>query len=136
MYKGEKFNSISHLIGAVLACAGVAFLLVVAIDKGDVYKIVGFSIYGAMMVALYAISTIYHSTKGKLKDFFRQMDYLSIYLMIAGSYTPFTLITLRGVWGWTLFTVIWALAILGIVQEVLLGKKTRKLSIFIYLLMG
>ena len=136
MYKGEKFNSISHLIGALLACAGVSFLLASAIDKSDLFKIVAFSIYGAMMVALYAISTIYHSSKGELKNFFRQMDYISIYLMIAGSYTPITLIILKGAWGWTLFGIIWLLAVIGIVQEILLGKKTRKYSIFIYLLMG
>ncbi len=136
MYKGEKFNSISHLIGALLACAGVSFLLASAIDKSDLFKIVAFSIYGAVMVALYAISTIYHSSKGELKNFFRQMDYISIYLMIAGSYTPITLIILKGAWGWTLFGIIWLLAVIGIVQEVLLGKKTRKYSIFIYLLMG
>lgn len=136
MYHGEKFNSITHLIGALLACAGVSFLLVVAIDKSDLVKIIGFSVYGAMMVALYAISTIYHSTKGEVKLFFRQMDYISIYLMIAGSYTPITLIVLNGVWGWTLFTIIWLLAVIGIVQEIILGKKTRKYSIFIYLLMG
>lgn len=136
MYHGEKFNSISHLIGALLACAGVSFLLASAIDKGDLYKIVAFSVYGGMMVALYAISTIYHSTKGKLKDFFRQMDYISIYLMIAGSYTPIALVVLNGTWGWTLFVIIWALALVGIIQEIILGKKTRKFSIFIYLLMG
>lgn len=137
MYHGEKFNSISHLIGALLACAGVSLLLSVAIEKGDTYKIVGFGIYGAMMIALYSISTIYHSTKqGKLKDFFRQMDYISIYLMIAGSYTPFTLITLQGAWGWSIFITIWLLAVAGIIQEILLGKKTRKFSIIIYLVMG
>lgn len=137
MYPGERFNSISHLIGALLACAGVSFLLAVAIEKGDSYKIVGFGIYGAMMIALYAVSTIYHSTKqGKLKDFFRQMDYISIYLMIAGSYTPFTLITLQGVWGWTIFGIIWLLAVAGIIQEIVLGKKTRKFSIIIYVVMG
>jgi hemolysin III len=136
MYKGEKFNSISHLIGVLLACTGVTLLLSVAIDKGDKYKIIGFSIYGIMLIALYLVSTIYHSTKGKVKDFFRQMDYISIYLMIAGSYTPFTLITLRGPWGWSLFGIIWFLAVVGITQEVLLGKKTRKYSIIIYLVMG
>lgn len=136
MYHGEKFNSISHLIGALLACAGVSFLLAVAIDKNDVLKIVGFSVYGGMMVALYMISTIYHSTKGKLKDFFRQMDYISIYLMIAGSYTPIALIVLNGFWGWLLFGIIWGLAVIGIFQEMMLGKKTRRYSILIYLLMG
>ncbi len=137
MYNGERFNSISHLIGAVLSCIGVSFLLAVAIEKGDVLKIVGFGVYGAMMIFLYSTSTIYHSVKsGRLKDFFRQMDYISIYLMIAGTYTPFTLISLNGVWGWTLFGVIWGLATVGIAQEVLIGKKTRRYSLIIYLLMG
>jgi len=137
MYYGEKFNSISHFIGVLLACAGVSLLLVIAIDKSDVLKIIGFSIYGAMMVGLYMVSTIYHSLpQGKFKDFFRQMDYISIYLMIAGSYTPITLIILNGFWGWILFGVIWSLAFIGIIQEILLGKKTRKYSIFIYILMG
>ena len=136
MYKGERFNSISHLVGVVLACIGVTFLLAVAINKGDAFKIVGFGIYGLMLVSLYAVSTIYHSTQGRAKNFFRQLDYISIYLMIAGSYTPFTLITLRGVWGWTLFGIIWSLAVIGIIQEIIVGKKTRKFSLFIYLLMG
>ena len=136
MYHGEKFNSISHLIGALLACAGVSFLLAVAIDKNDILKIVGFSVYGGMMVTLYMISTIYHSTKGKLKDFFRQMDYISIYLMIAGSYTPIALVVLNGFLGWLLFGIIWGLAVIGIFQEMMLGKKTRRYSILIYLLMG
>ena len=136
MYKGEKFNSISHLIGAVLAFVGVSVLLSIAIDKGDMMKIIGFSVYGVMMIFLYLTSTIYHSTQGKWKNFFRQMDYISIYLMIAGSYTPFTLVTLNGAWGWSLFGVIWGLALIGITQEVLLGKKTRRYSLIIYLLMG
>ena len=89
------------------------------------------------MIFLYLTSTIYHSLKlGKWKDFFRQMDYISIYLMIAGSYTPFTLITLTGAWGWTLFGIIWGLAAFGIAQEVIIGKKTRRYSLIIYLLMG
>lgn len=136
MYKGERFNSISHLVGVALACIGASALLSIAIDRGDVYKIVGFSVYGLMLIMLYLVSTIYHSTKGPKKDFFRQLDYISIYLMIAGSYTPFTLITLRGAWGWSLFTIIWALAVIGIVQEILIGKKTRRYSLIIYVLMG
>lgn len=136
MYKGERFNSISHLIGIVLACIGVSFLIAKVVDKNDVLKIVAFSIYGAILILLYLVSTIYHSTKGNVKNFFRQMDYVSIYLMIAGSYTPFTLITLHGVWGWSIFGVIWGLALIGIIQEFLVGKKTRKYSLIIYVLMG
>lgn len=136
MYKGERFNSISHLFGIVLACIGASALITEAINKGDTWRIVGFSIYGAMLILLYSVSTIYHSTKGRLKNFFRQLDYISIYLMIAGSYTPFTLITLRGVWGWSLFGAVWGLALIGIIQEIILGKKTRKYSLIIYPLMG
>ena len=106
MYKGEKFNSYSHLIGTILAAVGASLLVSAAIDKGDAFKIVAFSIYSVMLVFLYATSTIYHSVPvGRIKDFFRQMDYISIYLMIAGSYTPFTLVTLKGAWGWSIFVV-------------------------------
>jgi hemolysin III len=136
MYKGERFNSISHLIGMVLAFIGASYLVSAAIEKNDVIKIIGFSVYSIMLVFLYLTSTIYHSTKGRLKNFFRQMDYISIYLMIAGSYTPLTLVTLKGPWGWSLFGVIWGLALIGITQEVLIGKKTRRYSLIIYLLMG
>lgn len=136
MYKGERFNSITHLIGIILALAGATALVTMAINKGDAWRIVGFSIYGVMMVLLYSVSTIYHSTKGRIKDIFRQLDYISIYLMIAGSYTPFTLVTLRGVWGWWLFGAVWGLALIGIIQEILIGKKTRKYSLMIYPLMG
>ena len=137
MYKGERFNSYTHLIGVVLACIGASLLLAVAIAKNDTYRIIGFSIYGIVQIALYSVSTIYHSTKhGQKKDFLRLLDYLSIYLMIAGSYTPFTLLVFKGHWGWTLFGIVWSLALIGIAQELLIGKRTRKFSIFIYLLMG
>jgi hemolysin III len=137
MYKGEKFNSLSHLLGVVLAFVGASYLIAIAIEKQDALKIVGFSVYSAMLIFLYAVSTIYHSFPvGKWKDFFRQMDYISIYLMIAGSYTPFTLITLKGAWGWSIFGVIWGLAVIGIIQEILIGKRTRRYSLIIYLLMG
>jgi hemolysin III len=136
MYHGERFNSYTHLIGVILACIAASLLLVVAIEKGDTYRIVGFGVYGIVQIALYLISTIYHSTKGELKKFFRLLDYLSIYLMIAGSYTPFTLLVLPGNWGWVLFVIVWALALIGIAQEVTIGKRTRKFSIIIYLVMG
>ena len=136
MYKGERFNSISHLIGVILACVGVSFLISSSAVQNDIFKIVAFSIYGTILIGLYLVSTIYHSIQGPWKNIFRQLDYLSIYVMIAGSYTPFTLITLRGAWGWSLFAAIWILAVLGIIQEIYLGKKTRKYSLIIYLLMG
>jgi hemolysin III len=137
VYKGEKFNSISHLLGAIFAVAGTSVLVTLASIQGDVWKIVAFSIYGAMMIFLYSISTIYHSIQGPWKDTFRRLDYFSIYLMIAGSYTPFTLVTLNGTaWGWWIFGLIWGMAAIGILQEVLIGKKTRKWSLIIYAAMG
>ena len=136
MYYGERFNGITHLMGAVLAAAGTAVLVVLAARLGDPWKIVSFSIYGFMLFALYALSTLYHSTRGKLKRMFRKLDHCSIYLLIAGTYTPFTLVTLRGAWGWSLFGVIWGLAALGIAQEAWLGKGARVLSVVIYVLMG
>jgi len=136
MYYGERFNSGTHLTGAVLAAAGAAVLVVIAARLGDPWKIVSFSIYGFMLFALYALSTLYHSTRGKLKRVFQKLDHCSIYLLIAGTYTPFTLVALRGTWGWSLFWVIWGLAALGIAQEAWLGKGARVLSLVIYVLMG
>ncbi|MGZ3726721.1 MAG: PAQR family membrane homeostasis protein TrhA [Pseudobdellovibrio sp.] len=138
MYKGERFNSFSHLLGFIFALISSIILLDITLSKHehDALRIISFSIYGAMIVTLYLASTIYHSVRGKKKDFFRLIDYLSIYLMIAGSYTPFALIVLGGTWGWSIFAAIWVLALIGITQEILIGKKTRKYSLFIYVVMG
>ena len=136
MYYGERLNSVTHLLGTALAAAGAAVLVVLAARQGDPWKIVSFSIYGAMLFALYTLSTLYHSARGKVKDVLRKLDHCSIYLLIAGTYTPFTLVTLRGAWGWSLFGVIWGLAALGIAQEAWLGKGARILSLIIYILMG
>ncbi len=136
MYYGERLNSITHLMGAVLAAAGAAVLVVLAARLGDPWKIVSFSIYGLMLFALYTMSTLYHSIRGKGKRVLQKLDQCSIYLLIAGTYTPFTLVTLRGAWGWSLFGVIWGLAALGIAQEAWLGKGARILSLVIYVLMG
>jgi len=136
MYHGERFNAYTHLVGALLALAGAVVLVVLGAMKQDAWKIVSFAIYGASLVMLYSASTLYHSTRGRLKAFFRKLDHTAIYLLIAGSYTPFTLVTLRGPWGWWLFGVIWVLALLGILQEFWLGKRTRVLSLIIYVLMG
>jgi hemolysin III len=136
MYYGERFNGITHLMGAVLAAAGTAVLVVLAARLGDPWKLVSFSIYGFMLFVLYALSTLYHSTRGKLKRVFQKLDHCSIYLLIAATYTPFTLVTLRGAWGWSLFGVIWGLAALGIAQEAWLGKGARVVSVVIYVLMG
>ncbi len=136
MYHGERFNSISHLVGAALAVAGTAVLVVLAARLGDPWKIVGFSVYGAMLVALYVASTAYHSVRGRAKQILQKVDHCSIYLLIAGSYTPFALVSLRGAWGWSLLGVVWGLALLGIAQEIWLAKGARVLSLVIYVLMG
>ena len=136
MYYGEKFNSISHLAGAVLAATGSVLLIVLAARLGDPWKIVSVSIYGAMLLALYVGSTLYHSVRGPAKDVLRKFDHCAIYLLIAGTYTPFVLVTLRGPWGWSLFGAVWGLALAGIVQEIWFAKGARLLSLAIYVLMG
>ena len=136
MFYGERFNSISHLVGAGLALAGSVVLVVLAARLGDPWKIVSFSTYGAMLVALYVFSTLYHSVRGRAKAVLRKFDHCSIYLLIAGSYTPFALVTLRGAWGWSLLAIVWSLALLGIAQEIWLAKGARLLSLAIYVLMG
>lgn len=136
MYRGERINSITHLVGAVLAVVGLVFLVVRAALTGDSWKIVSFSIYGGTLVALYTSSTLYHSVQGASKKVFQKFDHTAIYLLIAGSYTPFTLVTLRGAWGWSLFGVVWGLAVIGILQDILFAKRRRILSVVMYLLMG
>jgi hemolysin III len=117
MYPGERFNSITHLIGTALAITGSALLITFAALDGDPWKIVSFSIFGCMLVVLYAASTLYHAIRGeRAKAVLRRFDHCAIYLLIAGTYTPFTLVTLRGALGWTLFAAIWAMAIVGIVR--------------------
>lgn len=136
MYYGEKFNSISHLVGAVLAATGAIVLITLAARLGDPWKLVSFSIYGAMLLALYVASALYHSVRGRAKQVLRKFDHCTIYLLIAGSYTPFALVSLRGAWGWSLFGTVWGLALFGIWQEIWLARGSRKLSLLIYLLMG
>lgn len=136
MYYTERFNGISHLVGTALAVAGAAVLVVLAAGTGDAWKIVSFSIYGATLVLLYSFSTLYHSLRGRAKAIFCKLDHSAIYLLIAGTYTPFTLVTLRGAWGWSMFGAAWALAVVGIAQELWLKKKKRALSIVLYLTMG
>lgn len=136
MYKGERFNSISHLVGAIAALIGMVVLVVLAARQGDPWKIVSFSIYGASLVALYSFSVLYHSTRGRMKSIFRKLDHHAIYLLIAGTYTPLTLVTLRGAWGWSIFGIVWGLAIVGIAIDSLPQKGRRILPVIIYLVMG
>jgi len=136
MYKGERFNSISHLIGAVFALAGAVIVIVYAASQGGLIKIVSFSVYGASLFLLYLMSTLYHSIPGRHKHVLKILDHQAIYLLIAGTYTPFTLVALKGVVGWTMFGAVWGLALIGIVLDALPRKGKRIVPIFIYILMG
>lgn len=136
LFYGEKFNALTHLVGAILALAGAVVLIVVASLAGDAWKIVGVSIYGATLVLLYSFSTLYHSLRGHAKNVFRELDHHSIYLLIAGSYTPFCLVTLRGPWGWSLLGAVWGLAVLGNLLELKSRRGPRILSVVVYVLMG
>jgi len=132
MITSERFNSISHLVGAVLALAGAVVLVVVASRGGDTRRIVSFSIYGTTLFLLYLISTLYHGLPtGRAKHVFRVLDHQAIYLLIAGSYTPFTLVTLDGIVGWWLFGAIWCMAVLGLVLDALPRRGARVLPFFI-----
>lgn len=136
MYQGERLNAWTHLVGAVLSVLGALWLLLLASQAGDIWKIVSVAIYGVTLVLLYSASTLYHSVKGPAKRVMRKLDHLSIYLLIAGSYTPFCLVSLRGAWGWSLFGTVWGLALLGMLQEIKPRSEARVLSLVIYALMG
>ena len=136
MYYGEKLNAVTHLVGAVLALAGSVLLIVLAALANDPWKVVGVSIYGATLVLLYTFSALYHSVRGPAKNLLRKFDHHSIYYLIAGSYTPFCLVTLRGAWGWSLLGVVWGLAALGSAQELRPARGERVLSVVIYVVMG
>jgi hemolysin III len=134
--KTERFNSLSHLIGASLALAGCVVLVVVASKAGGARRVVAYSVYGATLFLLYLVSTLYHAGSGKAKRILRILDHQAIYLLIAGSYTPFTLVTLNGVVGWSLFGAVWGLAIVGVVLDALPRHGARVVPFIIYFVMG
>ena len=133
----EIFNSVSHGVGIFFAIAGCAVLIVLSAIYADVWAVISSVIYGVCMLLLYTASTLYHSfTNPKVKELFRVFDHCTIFLLIAGSYTPFTLYTLRGSVGWPLFAVIWISAIAGIVLNAVNLEKFEKVSVLIYVIMG
>ena len=136
MYVGERFNTLTHGVGSLLALVGSGALVVAAARSGDAWKIVGVSVYSLTLVLLYGLSTLYHSVRGRAKAVLQKLDHQSIYLLIAGSYTPFCLVTLRGAWGWSLFGTVWGLAVIGGLQEFWPKNEGRVLSVVIYVLMG
>jgi hemolysin III len=135
---GEEIaNSLSHGIGLALAIAATPILIVAASRNGTVWNTVGVSVFAASMLSLYLASTLYHAlTHGRAKRFFRMLDHGAIFLLIAGTYTPFTLGVLRGPWGWTLFGLVWALAAVGLTIKALFGTRYVWLSVALYLTMG
>lgn len=135
--KEEIASSISHGIGAALGIAALVILVVFAAIKGDPWRVVSFSIYGVSLVILYLASTFYHAFREPaIKQVFKICDHASIYILIAGTYTPFTLVTLRGPWGWTLFGIIWGLAIFGVIFKSIFIHKFKLISTILYVLMG
>ena len=134
----ELANSISHGIGIGIAIAGVTLLVIFGAIYGNAWHIVSFSVFGASMIVLYLASTLFHSAKRpRIKYALNKFDHASIYILIAGSYTPITLISLRGAFGWVIFGLIWALAIGGVAFKLwFYTHKMRKLSAIIYIIMG
>lgn len=133
----ELANSLTHGVGLVLSIAGFATLLSLAVMRGSAWRIVSCAIYGSTLLCLYAASTFYHSIRScRLKRILKVCDHSAIYLLIAGTYTPFLLVNLRGGWGWSLFAVIWGLAMAGILLKVWFVGHFPALSTTVYLLMG
>src|SRR6478752_6941081 len=133
----ETASQLTHAVGAVLGMAGLVLLVVFARRHGDAWHVVSSAIFGAMLVLLYVVSTLYHSFQGeRTRQVLQKFDHAAIFLLIAGTYTPFVLVTLRGPWGWSLFGVVWGLAILGVVLKFWFAGRFRLTSTVIYVVMG
>jgi len=135
---GEEIaNSVIHGLGIVFGIAGLAVLIAFASLRGDAWHIVGCSIFGAALILLYTTSTLYHSIPlPRVKAVLRTLDHAAIFLLIAGTYTPFLLVNLRGPWGWSLFAVIWGLALSGIVLRIARGRRSPRWAVGLYIGMG
>lgn len=136
MYKGERFNSISHLVGASLALIGGTVLIMHAASDGQIEKIVSYSVYAGTLFLLYLASTLYHSIPGPAKSVLRVLDHQAIYLLIAGTYTPYAMVALKGPQGWWVLGIIWTLAVLGMVLDAVRRHGPRVVSVLLYLVMG
>jgi hemolysin III len=133
----ELANSLTHGAGLILSAAGLAALVILAAMRGSAWRIVSCAIYGSALLCLYGVSTFYHGVRThRLKRILKVCDHSAIYLLIAGTYTPFLLVNLRGAWGWSLFGVIWGLAMAGILFKVWFAEHFSVLSTAVYLLMG
>jgi hemolysin III len=136
--RGEEIaNCASHAVAVVAALAAVPVLIMAAMERGDAAAVVGASVFAGAMVLLYAVSAVYHALpQNRAKCVFRILDHMAIYLLIAGSYTPFTLGVLRGAWGWTLLSLVWGLAVIGILLKACAGVRFEVFSVLLYLAMG
>jgi len=133
----ELAHSLTHGVGLLLGIAALVLLIVFAAAKGTAIHVVSCTIYGVTLVVLYASSTFYHALPpGRGKRVFGILDHAAIFLLIAGTYTPFALVTLNGPWGWSLFAVIWGLAIGGVVLEAVTRGRARRIQLLLYLIMG
>ena len=133
----EIANCVTHGVGLALSVAGLVALVVVAWVYGGAWQVVSGSVYGASLVTIYAASTFYHGARrARAKRLLQVLDHCCIYLLIAGTYTPFTLVTLRGGWGWTLFGLVWGLALAGILFRVIFGNRYRPVAVASYVLLG
>ena len=135
---GEEIaHSVSHGIGALLGVVGLVVMLWLSFEYGDVWHVVSVSIYGASVILLYSASTLYHAiTNPRAKRFFQLMDHAAIFVLIAGTYTPFLLVNLRGPWGWSLFIIIWSIALGGVLLEIVKKERVKWLSLSLYLGLG
>jgi len=137
MYHGEKLNSITHLVGAVLALVGFGVLLTISIQEHNALLIISFTIFGFTLILLYTMSTLYHSFHPpKLKKIFQKLDHVSIYLLIAGTYTPYMLVSLREHNGLIMLLFVWTLAVIGLLLDIFIPKRIEWLQVLIYLIMG
>ncbi|HEX5705786.1 MAG TPA: hemolysin III family protein [Pyrinomonadaceae bacterium] len=133
----EMANCATHGVGLVLSLVGLVVLVTLAATRGGALHLASCVVYGASLVALYLSSTLYHGARTpRAKDIFRLFDHCCIYLLIAGTYTPFTLVTLRGAWGWTLFGLVWTFAAVGITCRLLFGERYRVVAVASYVMMG
>ncbi len=136
MYKGERINSWSHLVGAVLALAGWQLMVIVAAATGDVMKIVAVTIYGFTLFFLYTSSALYHSIRGRHKLAFQRMDHIAIYFLIAGTYTPFTMLVIKGESGLLILRLVWCIAVAGTAFKIIFGERYNLISTLIYVATG
>jgi len=133
----ETANQLTHGLGALLGVAGLVLMVVFASRHGNAWHVVSSAVFGATLVLLYTASALYHSFEGeRTRQVLQKFDHAAIFLLIAGTYTPFVLVTLRGPWGWSLFGVVWGLAILGVVLKFWFAGRFRLISTLIYLVMG